>query len=166
MRTAPSSLVRYLPSTRRPPTALSMLLTRGRTVLSARWGLSILRQWAADDSVFKALESPTPSEEDERKICGRLNPVNVNEARVSPRQLCNCKSSKGRSSQAPARRRKPGRGAEEGVAATAASTEDFGSEGCLRLSSPAGESALSLAWTNSRDVEFSIHLFTPGAVEQ
>lgn len=36
------------------------------TVLCARWGLGLLRKWAADDSVIKALESPTPCEEEVR----------------------------------------------------------------------------------------------------
>lgn len=47
----------------------------------------------------------------------------------------------------------------------AGSRKQFRSEGCLRLSAPAGESALSLAWNNSRNVQISIHLFTPGGVQ-
>lgn len=51
-----------------PPTNLffNCILIRGITVLCARWGLGLLRKWAADDSVFKALERPTPCEEEVR----------------------------------------------------------------------------------------------------
>ena len=145
---------------------VDVVLTRDRTVLSARWGLGLLRQWAADDSVFKALESPTSNDENDRQRYGRVHRVNVNEARMLSRQHCNRNNSKGRSSQASTRRTRPWHEAEQGVATTPDSTDDFTSEGRLRLSSPAGESALSLAWTNSRDAQISIHLFTPGAVEQ
>eukprot|EP00903_Cladosiphon_okamuranus_P007906 g7636.t2 len=129
-------------------------------VLCARWGLGLLRQWAADDSVFKALESPTPREEDARKRFGRGSQVHVNQAtllsRPAHRTSCNKQST-----QAPSRR-KTGHDAEEDVTTAAASTEDFGKGGCLRLSASAGESTLSLAWTNPRNDQISIHLFTPG----
>lgn len=140
-----------------------LVSTRGRTVLSVRWGLDLLRQWAADDSGFNALGSPTPSEEDAQKRDGCLNRVNVDEAGMLPRQLRNSNHSKGRSYQTPTRM-KPGHDTKQGVATMAASAEGFRNEGCLRLSAPARESGFSLAWTNSLNDHVSIHLFTPGGV--
>lgn len=168
-----------------PPPSLSLFTRRARlhVVLCARWGLRLLRQWAADDAVYKALErSPVRrrrSEEKPRlrrgwhaggsrragsrpnvvKSMSHHQPRGTSRGGGGGRRL----SGSGGRSDHPRVRMSAGDDAGGGTS-TASAGGEFGNEaGCLlRLAAPAGESNLRLAWTNPRGNTMSVHLFTPG----
>ncbi|CAN0036313.1 unnamed protein product, partial [Ectocarpus sp. 12 AP-2014] len=122
-------------------------------VLCAQWGLSLLRQWAADDTVFSALERSSPSEEDAQR------PSNVHE---------NDPSGARRREQARATV-VPCKGSSTTARASSAGTRGLGhGGGDLRLTATPRERELSLALeaTPSVGEEVAVDLFTPGSRSQ
>ncbi|CAM9568256.1 unnamed protein product, partial [Ectocarpus sp. 8 AP-2014] len=122
-------------------------------VLCAQWGLGLLRQWAADDTVFSALERSSPSKEDaQRPSNGRLN------------------------DRSGARRREqametvvPCKGSSTKARASSAGTGGLGhGGGDLRLAATPRERELSLVLEAMPSVgeEVAVDLFTPGSRTQ
>ncbi|CAN0024626.1 unnamed protein product, partial [Ectocarpus sp. 12 AP-2014] len=122
-------------------------------VLCAQWGLSLLRQWAADDTVFSALERSSSSEEDAQR------PSNVHQ---------NDPSGARRQEQARATV-VPCKGSSTTARDSSAGTEGLGNGGGdLRLTATPRERELSLALeaTPSVGEEVAVDLFTPGSRAQ
>ncbi|CBJ33153.1 expressed unknown protein [Ectocarpus siliculosus] len=122
-----------------------------RKLFGSLWGLSLLRQWAADDTVFDAFERPSPSEEDaQRPSNGHLN------------------------DRSGARRREqametvvPCKGSSTTARASSAGTGGLGhGGGDLRLAATPRERELSLVLEAMPSVgeEVAVDLFTPGGV--
>ncbi|CAB1112904.1 unnamed protein product [Ectocarpus sp. CCAP 1310/34] len=113
------------------------------------WGLSLLRQWAADDTVFNAFERPSPSEEDaQRPSNGHLNDRSGVRRREQARATV-----------------VPCKGSSTTARASSACTGGLGhGGGDLRLTATPRERELSLALeaTPSVGEEVAVDLFTPG----
>ncbi|CAM9964914.1 unnamed protein product, partial [Ectocarpus fasciculatus] len=118
-------------------------------VLCAQWGLSLLRQWAADDTVFNALERPSVCEEGaQRPSHGHLNDRSQARHRKQARATV-----------------VPCKGSSTTARASSADTGGLGNGlGDLRLAASPRERELSLTMeaTPSVGEEVAVDLFTPG----